>query len=72
MVREKKKNFEIMTIANKYKDILNDFINNSDQKSLQELIDERSRNAPRSRGGSTGLLEKHCLNEDVLASDTLS
>lgn len=56
-----------MAIRNRYKNTLDDLINSSNLKSTLRLIDETS-----SRGGSTGLLEKDRLNEDVLASNRSS
>lgn len=56
-----------MTIFNRYKDPLDNLIDNSNPKSPDrpKLIDEGSRNLLRSAGNSTGLLEGGCLNKDV-------
>ncbi len=64
---------EIVAIPNKYKDTLNDLIDNSDTESPDRpdspdrpgLIDKGSRNAPRSRGSSPTLSEEDRLDEDV-------
>lgn len=60
-------NSKIMTISNKYKDTLDNFINSSDPESLYRArpIDERSHNAPRFKNSSADLSEKDCLDEDV-------
>ena len=68
----RERNFEIVAIYNRYKDILDDLIDCPDPKSPPGPINERSRNAPRSRGGSTGLLEEDYLDEDVSASNRSS
>ena len=74
VVEEVEGKSEIAAIFNKYKDILNDLIDSSNTKFLDcpdflnwlQLIDKRSRNIPKSRGGSSTFLEKNCLDEDVL------
>lgn len=57
-----------MVIPNKYKDILDDFINSSDSESPDYvgLIDKRSYNAFRSKSSLAGLLKRDCLDKDVL------
>lgn len=57
-----------MAIFNKYKDTLDNFIDNSDPESLNKvrLIDERSYNVPRSENSLTDLWEGDCLDEDIL------
>ena len=64
---------EIAAILNKYKDTLDDLIDSSDIESPDQpdypawpgLIDKRSRNACRLRGGSPTLSEDDHLDEDV-------
>lgn len=72
MIEERKKNFEIVVISNRYKDTLDDFIDSSNLKSPLRPVDKRLRNGPRFKGSSTGLLEEDCLDEDVLALDRSS
>ena len=60
-------------MPNKYKDTLDDLIDNSDIESLNQpespdrpgSIDKGTRNSPSSRGASSSFLEKDCLGEDV-------
>lgn len=56
-----------MVILNQCKNILDDFINNSDPKSLNraELINERSCNALIFEGSSADISEKDCLNKNL-------
>lgn len=63
-----------MAIPNKYKNILDNFIDSSNLESLDwpKPIDKRLFNASRSRGSSIGFLEENCLDENVLASNRLS
>lgn len=61
-----------MAISNKYKHILDDFIDNLDLKSLLKSIDKKFYNAPRFKVNSTSLFKEDCLNKNVLASDRLS
>ena len=58
---------EIVAISNRCKDTLDDLINSLDLESPDRPgpIDERSRNAPRSVGSSTGLLKGGCLDKNV-------
>ncbi len=64
---------EIVTIPNKYKNTLDDFIDSSNKESLNwpdcpdrsGLIDKGSRNTLKSRSDSPILLEENCLNKDV-------
>lgn len=67
MVGGGEKNSEIIAIFNRYKNTLDDFIESSNLESPPKLIDKGSRNAPKSRGGLTGLLEKDYLDKDMLA-----
>ena len=63
-----------MVIPNKYKDTLDDLIDNSDTEFPDQpdspdqpgLIDKGSHNAPRSRGNSPTFSEKDRLDKDVL------
>lgn len=71
-VGKKEKNSKIIAISNRYKDTLEDFIDSSNPKALPEIIDERFHNVARFRDSSTSLLEKNCLNKDVLALEKLS
>lgn len=61
-----------MIIFDRYKDILDDFIDNSDLESLPGLIDKMLQNAHRSKGYSIGFLEKNWLDKNVLPSHKLS
>lgn len=67
-IEEPKKKSEIIVILNIYKDTLNDFIDNLDPKSpnWRKLIDGGLRNMYRSASSSMRLLERGCLNKDVL------
>ena len=64
---------EIAVILNKYKNILNDLIYNSDIKFSDDLdtlnwprlIDKWLRNMLKSRGSLSTFLEKNCLDEDI-------
>ena len=56
-----------MAIFNKYKNILDNFINIVNLESLPELINTSSSNMSRFRDGSTSFLEKNELNGDILA-----
>ena len=65
---------EITAISNKYKDIFDDLINSSDTEFLYQpefpdwpgLIDNGTRNTPRSRGTLLSLFEDNCLNKNIL------
>ena len=65
---------EIIVIFNKYKDTLNNLINNSDIKSPDYpdspnwlgLIDKESCNGPKSRDGSPTFLKEDCLDKNIL------
>lgn len=61
-----------MAIPNRYKNILDDFIDRSNPEFLLGPIDEKLRNAPRSKSDSTGLPKENCLDEDVSASNRSS
>lgn len=61
-----------MAIFNKYKKSLDDFINSSDWEFLLRPINKKTGNVPRSKGNSTGLLKKDCMNKDVSASNKSS
>lgn len=56
-----------MAIFYRYKNTLDDFIDSSNAKSLDwpRLIDKRLRNASRSEGSLTGLLEGDWLDKDI-------
>lgn len=56
-----------MAISNKYKNTLDNFINNSDTKSLDwpGLIDKGSHNMPKSKSSLTIFLEEYCLDKDI-------
>lgn len=65
---------KIVAILNKYKDTLDEFNNSSDKKSLDQqessdqpgLIDKGTCNARRLKGFSLCLLEKDCLDKNIL------
>ena len=61
-------NSEIVAIPNRYKDILNNLIDNPDEESPNwpGPIDKRSRNALRFRSNLTGLSKKDYLDKNVL------
>lgn len=67
---------EIVAISNKYKNIFNDLMNCLDTESSDwpdfsdwpGLIDKRLRNALRSIGNLSTLLEKDCLDKDILVT----
>lgn len=64
-----------MVISHKYKNTLDDLIDNSDLEFLDrlEVIDKGSCNMFRSKGSLMGLLEEDCLNKDyVLISNKSS
>ena len=69
-----KKNLKIITICNKYNNILNDFINSSDLKSLNwpRSIDKNYINILISRNHLTSFPEEDCLNKNVLVSNKSS
>ncbi len=64
---------KIAAIPNKYKDTLNDLIDSSDIESPDRpqsldrpgLIDKRSYNLPKFKGGSPSLCEEDCLDEYI-------
>lgn len=60
MVKEKKRNFEIVAIPNRYKDILDNLINSSDLESpdWSKLIDKKSHNIPKFGGSLIGFLKE--------------
>ena len=68
------KKFEIAVTLNKYKDTFYALIDSSDTESSDhldfpnqpELIDKGSRNAPKSREGSSTFLELDCLDKNIL------
>lgn len=74
IVKGAKKKSEIVIIQNKYKDILDDFINSSDTKFLDQLdflnqlklIDRKLYNAFKSRNSLLTLLKEDCLDKDIL------
>ena len=57
-----------MAISNRYKDILDDLINSSDVESSDRLgpIDKGSCNLSRSERSLTRLLERDCLDKNIL------
>lgn len=65
---------EITAILNKYKNILDDFIDSLDTESLDQLeslnwpglIDKERHNTPKARNASPSLLEEEHLDEDIL------
>lgn len=65
-----------MAILNKYKDTLDDFINNSNTESLDQPksldwlkpIDKETCNASRTQDASLSFLEKNCMDKDVLVT----
>lgn len=65
---ESKEKSEIVAIPNKYKNILDDFIDNSDIMfpDCQRPIDKESYNVSRSENSLIGLLERDCLDQDLL------
>lgn len=67
-----KENSEIIVIFNRYKDNLDDFIDSSNEKSLDwpGPIDKGSNNTPRFESSSIGFLKKYHLDKNV--SDSLS
>lgn len=67
--KRSERNSEILAISNRYKDILDHFMHNSDPESLPGPINERFCNTFRSRRGSTSHPEEDCLNKNVLVSD---
>ena len=77
-MRGREEKSEIAAIPNKYKDSLDDLIDSSDTKSLDQPefpnwlgpIDKGIRNAPKFRSASPSLLEEeeNCLDEDVLVT----
>lgn len=71
-MRKKEKNSDILVIANRYKNTLNDLIDSSDPDSSPKLIDERFCNTPRSGDSLTSFLNKNCFYKNVLALDRLS
>lgn len=71
MIRKKKRNFEIMTIFNIYKDVWDDFINSSNLKSSLRSIDKESYNIFRFKNSLTDFLEEDCLNKNILALNRL-
>lgn len=78
MIGKVKGKSEIVAIPNKYKNTLDDRINNSDINSLDQpnfpdllgLIDKRLPNMPRSRNGLSTLLKKESLDEDIEIPDS--
>lgn len=62
------RNFEIIAISNKYENILNKLIDNSDAKSLDwpQQIDKRLWNALKSKNNLIELLEKDYLDNNIL------
>lgn len=57
-----------MAIPNRYQDTLDDFINSSDVESSNWVgsINKRSRNLPQSKNSLIRLLERDCLDKNVL------
>lgn len=67
MYRGAEEKSEILTIPNRYKVTLDDFIDNLDLESPDwlELINEGSRNVAKSAGSLTGSLKRSCLDKNV-------
>ena len=67
MIRKIKNNSEIVAISNKYKDILNNFINSSSSKSLNQprLMNKKLYNAFRSKNNLIDLFKRNCLNKNI-------
>lgn len=65
MVEGRKRNSEIKTICNQYKDTLDDLTDNSNIESLNLAgsLNEISHNAFKSASSSANLSEKDCLDE---------
>lgn len=63
-----------MIIFNKYKNILDVFIDNPNSESLNYLkpIYKKSCNIFRSKSGLTDFLKEDCLNKNILTSNRLS
>lgn len=70
-IKEKGKNSEIMTIPNRYKDTLDNFINSSNSKfsDWPRSIDKRSYNILKFKNSLIGFLRENCLNKNVLTSN---
>ena len=67
MIEEKKRNSKIIAISNKYKNILDDLIDNSYPNFLLGLINKKSRNMPRFKGNLINLLKENSLDKNILA-----
>lgn len=68
MVGVVKKNTKIFTIPNKYKDTLDNLIDNSDEEcqNWPESIDKRLYKAPKFEDSLKGLLEKEDISDRLL------
>lgn len=67
IIEEKKNNFKIIAISNRYKDILDGFINKSDPESLLISINKGLCNMSRSKSSLIVLLKEACLDKDISA-----
>lgn len=67
MVRDKQKNFKVIIIPNRYKNTLDNFIDNSDLKfsDCARQIDMKSCNAPKSENVLANLLKRDCLDKNI-------
>lgn len=61
----------IIAIFNRYKDILDDFIDSLDLNILPRLIDKRLCNMFKFRNRSTNFLKEDCLNKNISTFDKL-
>lgn len=68
MIRRKKEKSEIVAICNRYKSIFDNLIDCLHSKSSDRLglIDQGSRNIPRSESNSMRLSKRVCLDQNVL------
>lgn len=60
-----------MVVLNKYKNILDDLIDNSDQESLDwlKLINKGSYNIHRSKSNLTSFLKEDCFDKNISILD---
>lgn len=68
MIRGKEEKSQIVAICHKFKGTFDNLIDCLNPKSSDRLglIDQRSRNMPRSRNSSIGLSKGDCLNKNIL------
>lgn len=69
---KKKRYFKIVVISNRYKNILDNFIDSSNPNSLLRLINKKLCNKSKSRSNLISFLEENYLDKDILTSDKLS